>query len=244
MISLPITSTHFIRSAVSPLHFMGRAGGGWPIFGLLEAKKGVKIMGNRLFSLAVVLVAMAGLLVSGCSVLQQSGGGGGESYFPHANGYAWRMTGSDGSSTIMTVEGTASIGSTTVQCFSSLYISSSNTRSTSEAYYKVDGSGVYAHGSPSYPSSIGIPLIQFPLEVGKTWDVMVSGSYSTKATVISKENMTVPAGTFDCYKITLATTYGSSEAYTSTLWLGNNAGIVKSISSTSTVETTLAWKSF
>ncbi|MFA4844219.1 MAG: hypothetical protein WC632_04620 [Candidatus Margulisiibacteriota bacterium] len=200
-------------------------------------------MANRAFSLAVVLVAMAGLFVSGCSILQPSGGGGGESYFPHAQGNTWRITGSDGSSQIMTVEGTASIGSTTVQCFSSLYISSSNAKSTSEAYYRIDSSGVYSHGSPSYPTSTGVKILAFPLEVGKSWE-SISGSYSTTMSVTAKENVTVPAGTFDCYKIAAVTMYGTVEAGNSNIWLGNNAGIVKVTSSTSTVESVLAWKNF
>lgn len=204
---------------------------------------------SRVIIAGIFILSIVVLVGSGCSVLQQgsSSSGGGESYFPHAQGNSWRMTSTDGSSQITTVEGTATVGSITVQCFTSLnkmVYSGYTSTYTNESYYRIDSSGVYSHGSPSYPSSIGIPLIQFPLEAGKTWDVAVSGSYSTKATVVSKENVTVPAGTFDCYKINFATTFGTIEAFTSTLWLGNNAGIVKTTVGGSTVESTLAWKNF
>ena len=194
-----------------------------------------------LFSLMIVLFCV---LVSGCSLLQQTSSGGGESYFPHAQGNTWRQSSTDGSSQIMTAEGSTSIGSTTVQLFRSTYISSSGSVSTSDAYYRIDSTGVYSHGSSSYPSSIGIPIFSFPLEVGKMWDVMVSGPYSTKCTVLAKENVTVPAGTFDCYKIEGLSMYGTIEVYRSYIWLGNNAGIVKGTSNTSTIESVLQWKNF
>lgn len=88
------------------------------MMGSLGLSKERKNMVKRMLGLAVVLASVVSLLVSGCSVLQQAGSsGGGESYFPHAQGNSWRMTSTDGSSQIMTVEGTASVGSTTVQCF-------------------------------------------------------------------------------------------------------------------------------
>jgi len=204
------------------------------------------VRGRAMF--AVLVFAGLGLIMAGCSSLQSTSGGGGENYFPHAQGNTWRHPSTDGSSQVMTVEGTTSVGSITVQKFSSCYHSASGYTSTSEAYYKIDGSGVYSHGSPNYPSSVGIPFIVFPLDVGKTWDVIISGSTSAKATVVSKENVTVPAGTFDCYKVSYSSTYmnyvGSTETNTSTVWFGNNAGIVKSTTSNSTVETVLEWKNF
>jgi hypothetical protein len=201
-------------------------------------------MSKGALGFAVVLVLVFSLFVSGCSVLQQSSSsGGGESYFPHAQGNAWRMTATDGSSQTMTVEETAMVGSTAVQCFVTLTTSALGTIYTSEAYYRIDGTGVYAHGSPSSPSSTGVQFIAFPLEIGKSWQI-VAGSYTTNFSVMAKENATVPAGTFDCYKITAIYTYGTTEVARSNLWLGNNAGIVKTTSSTSTIESVLAWKNF
>lgn len=192
---------------------------------------------------AVVFVGLA-LVMAGCSLLQPTSSGGGESYFPHAQGNTWRHSSADGSSQVMTAEGSTSIGSTTVQIFSSTYISATGSVSTSEAYYRVDGSGVYAHGSSDYPSSIGLPFLSFPLEVGKTWDIVISGSYANKASVVAKESVTVPAGTFDCYKVNYFTLNGTIEIYNSNIWFGNNVGIVKANSSSSTIETILQWKSF
>jgi hypothetical protein len=192
------------------------------------------------FSLFVAFIA---IFVSSCSLLQQTSSGGGESYFPSVDGNTWFLVNNDGSSQLMTVEGTVTIGSVTAKRFYSTYFSSSYGTSTSESYFRVDSSGVYAHGSPTSPMSIGIPFLVFPLEVGKSWDI-VTGTYSSKANIVAKENVTVPAGTFDCYKVKYSSYNGTVETYSYNYWFGNNAGPVKMTSGYSTFETVLQWKNF
>lgn len=190
------------------------------------------------------MVVLFSVLVSSCSLLQSTSSGGGESYFPSAIGNTWFSKGTDGTSSLTTVEGTITIGSITAKRFRSYNVSSPTYAYTNEVYYKVDSTGVYVHGQDGVTSSMGIPLLSFPLEVGKSWDIMVSGLNSTRATVLAKETITVPAGTFDCYKIVAVSMYGTIETYRSYLWLGNNAGMVKVTMGSSTVESVLQWKSF
>ncbi|MDD5383003.1 MAG: hypothetical protein PHH60_05045 [Candidatus Margulisbacteria bacterium] len=198
---------------------------------------------KKLYVLVLVLLTA---FVAGCSILQTHGSseGGGASYFPLTQGYTWRYASSDGSTQISTIEGTATIGSITVQIMRSAYVFVSGSTITSESYYRVDSSGVYAHGSPSSPSSIGIPFLAFPLQVGKTWDVMISGSIANTAAVVAKEDVVTSIGTFNCYKVNYITKNGTVEMYNSNLWFGDNVGIVKGTSATSTIESELAWKSF
>jgi hypothetical protein len=85
-------------------------------------------------------------------------------------------------------------------------------------------------------------LLAFPLEVGKTWNAIPVSSQIV-GTVVARENVTVPAGTFDCYKVSMVTTSGSY-SFTSTAWIGNNVGLVKSTSDYSTAETVLVSKNF
>lgn len=101
--------------------------------------------------------------------------------------------------------------------------------------------------APDYIPPVSMLMFALPLEVGKTWDMSASGTSSTKGSVVSKENVTAPAGNFDCYKVAIISTYtyrGTPETYTSYIWLGNNVGIVKSGSSSSTIESVLEWKNF
>lgn len=196
--------------------------------------------------LSLAVLIMVALYFAGCSLLQSAAGGGdGESYFPHAEGNTWALNGSDGSSRVMTVEGTAVIGGATVQRFASSYRSASTGLPAIEVYYyRVDGSGVYFYGTAGDPFTAPIRMIVFPLEVGKTWNAITIGSsYSINGAVAAKESVTVPAGTFECYRIVLTTTSGTGTD-TSVTWLGDNAGAVKTTNSSSTVETELAWKNF
>ena len=190
--------------------------------------------------LIFILVSLA-VIMTRCSQPQS---GGGSSYFPNTEGDTWRYSSTDGSTTMTTAEGMISIASTTAQIFRSTYISASGAISNGETYFRVDNSGVYAYGFLGFPFSIGIPLLVFPLEVGKNWNVFVSGPISVNATVVNRENLTVPAGTFDCYKVHYAFMSGTVESYALSFWFGNNAGITKNTTSASTIETVLNWKNF
>jgi len=195
------------------------------------------------FFLAVIFVLFT-VLVYGCSQ-QASKRGGGRSYFPNEEGYTCLLRHEDGTGTLITAEGTVVIpGDITVQSFKSSYLDASGTLiSTGEEYMKVTDAGVYHYGIPSIILDPAAVLLDFPLTVGKSWTVS-SGADVTTANVTDNENVTVSAGTFDCYKVSYITTHGTIEVATSTVWYGDGAGIVKAISSSWPFGTVLEWKSF
>jgi hypothetical protein len=188
-------------------------------------------------SVLLVGFGLFGLLMAGCGLLQPASSGGGQGYFPHADGYSWRRTSADGATGVSTFEGTTQIGSTTTQVFKETWISISGEVTTLETYIRIDDSGVYFY-SPSYPD-VSITYLSFPLEIGKSWQYAPISTAGV-ATVISKETVTVPAGSFECYEI--KSVYPSGDIFY--YWYGNNAGLVKSSSNSSTGEGVLEWKSF
>jgi hypothetical protein len=168
----------------------------------------------------------------------------GENYYPHANGYSWVMKGTDGSTQVITIDGTAIISSTVTQVFRSATTYPSGSSSTSESYYKVDNSGVYLYGSSGYPYVPPLLLFKFPLKVGNTWQVFNATGFSVEARVTSQESLTVPAGTFNCFLVEWKMYYGTVEGDKNYFWLGQNAGIIKTTTTSSTVETVLQSKNF
>jgi len=196
--------------------------------------------------LLVSIIISFGLLVYGCSTSTSTSGGGGSNYFPHGEGYTWRTTSTDGSSAIVTFEGTATVDSTTVQIYKQTYFTSSGSMlGTSETYFQVTDSAVNLYGSPSYPLIPAQTFLQFPLEVGNSWTVASSGSITLVASVTDSSSVTVPAGTFNCYRIDFVTSYATrDETYTTSYWLAENVGMVKAATSSSSNETELEWKSF
>lgn len=172
-----------------------------------------------------------------------------QSYFPHEDGYSWRYVDDSGTSYIITIEGTATIGSDTFQVIKFSDISSGSlglssffglASSTTMSYWRVDDTGVYIY--PSTDLTESYYFFSFPLEINKSWTVYENGDYSQTANVVATENITVPAGTFNCYKINYVDRYGTEEAHAVSYWLGEGAGIVKTASSTSISE--LAEKNF
>lgn len=181
----------------------------------------------------------------GCSVLQGTSTGGGENYFPHTNGLSWVMIYTSGERIVTTVEGTATVGSVEVQVFYSTGIATSGGTTKSDAIYKVDSSGVFFYGSSQYPFPVPFKLFQFPLEIGANWTVYSTGGVTMEGTVLTKENLTVPAGTFNCYKVKFTTRVGTIEPPSNYIWLGENTGPVKIITNyLSTTESFLQSKNF
>lgn len=213
-------------------------------------RKEEKAMKNIKRDLLIIGIISIIFLGAGCSVTSSSGSGGGSSYFPSTQGNEWVYRDSSGATSKITVGDTTTISnsSVTVQLFRTIYYDTNdNETSSSETYYKVDDTGVYYHGTPNYPSAVGIQMIAFPLEIGKTWQPF-PGSSQMVGTVVGREDVTTPAGTFDCYKLELVSTYtngsGSTESMTSTLWLGDNVGQVKTAYSLSSYATELESKNF
>jgi hypothetical protein len=112
-------------------------------------------------------------------------------------------------------------------------------------YYQVTDSGVYYYGNSFSSIDQGRVILDFPLSVGKSWTVYSTGEESRTASVIGDEDVTVPAGTFSCYKVSYISWRGTAEVSSADIWYGDGVGIVKSITMTaSTIESVLEWKSF
>jgi len=186
------------------------------------------------------------LFVFGCSqVTDTTASSIAASYFPHEEGYTWRYEGNDGSGYIATFEGTAVVFDTIpVQLYrqSSYYLSGSG--SVSEIYMQINDSGVYIYGSLSSPTTEADTFLQFPLEIGNSWTYYNADLYTGRITVAARETVTVPAGAFDCYKLSLVSSYGTIETDTANIWIGDGVGIVKTSTDYSTYESQLAWKNF
>jgi len=187
------------------------------------------------YLLVLFLVAISTMMI-GCNITSSGGSsGGGAEYFPNTNGNSWtfKSVGTQNTpssattliaTTEMTVDGTTTVDSMTVQIFRSVSTSSYGV-STSEALVLVNSNGVYTYGSVSSPSTEAITTMEFPLSVGSRW----TGYGTSEVEVVAKETVTVPAGTFNnCYKLSSITGNPSQVSY---LWVGPNVGFVKSFSS-------------
>jgi hypothetical protein len=150
----------------------------------------------------------------------------------------------DGGSQITTVDGTAVVGPKVVQVFKTNTTSSTGVRTTSEVYYVVSSSGAYIYGFSGWTTNEAFVYLSFPLEVGKSWVFYNIPPFLTRASVEARENLVLPAGTFDCFKIKYTSFNGTVESSFSNTWYGNGAGMVKITDSSSTVETVLQWKNF
>lgn len=196
--------------------------------------KGKLLFLSMIFCLAILVIG-----VVGCSTQQQtsSGSGGGKSYFPCTQGYSWRYINDQGVTTMTTVEGTATIGPRVAYRFYSTHISTTGATSTSESYFKVDDSGVYLC-SKSYPD-LAINYLLFPLDVGKNWkaaDISTAAVYE----VAAKENVTIPLGSFECYKVIITYNDGTK----TNVWYADNVGTIKTFDTYASSESYLDWKNF
>jgi len=164
--------------------------------------------------------------------------GAGRSYFPNKNGYSWKWSYPSGVTYILTVEGTKQIDSTSAQIGKLTYIFNGYT-GTTETYWKVDNTGAYYY--PMGTTSESFTVLSFPLEVGKTWTCTSPSHqyYDTTVTILATETVTVPGGTFDCYKVSYVAAGG-----TTYYWFGNWVGAVKALMAGSTEEVSLVWKNF
>ena len=171
------------------------------------------------------------VLAHGCS--QKTEEGGGKSYFPNGVGNTWTYSNDDGTSMTVTVDRTDVIfGNIAVQLFVATDLDSGgHVTDTDEEYYRVTDAGVYDHGTPTYPQETGLPWLLFPLTVGKTWTFVDGTTYDRIATVVAIENVTVPAGTFSCYKVSYTWKQDDTEISTDTSWFGDGVGVVKVVSS-------------
>jgi len=176
-----------------------------------------------------IMVLVAGL--AGCSRVAPDSS---VAYFPHNDGYSWEYVMTSSPSTLETnitirFNGTTRISSTLeVQNWEVNLIGY-----TSTSYIKVQNDGVYSYGGTSLTSETGSLILRLPPSVGQTWSAG-GGSYE----VLGRENVTVPAGTFDCYKVR-----GSSSGGYSDNWWGAWAGLAKGYSVYGSTNTSTVLKS-
>ena len=201
-------------------------------------KKEVSRMKDRgwLFTVCFAMVLasalwVTGSILSGCG--KQIGAGvGGANFFPHNDGYVWNylLTSSsttDSTSPRLRFDGNSTLfGSIPVQHFKSGTVITSTGQVTNEttSYVRVTDAGVYTYGfrdirtdSPTMEAST---FLVFPFDIGTKWRPSAT---SDTVEVVARENVTVPAGTFDCYKL-----IQNASSYTAESWIGSGAGVVKS----------------
>jgi hypothetical protein len=158
----------------------------------------------------------------------------GREYYPNTDGYSWTYNFSGGgfSGTVtFIINGTTTVGGLTVQKWKT----ESSLGGTAESLIRVTDSNVKSYGTLTSPTTEAYTSLVFPLKIGNNW--ITSGTY--EATVLSQEDVSVPAGTFSgCFKIRDYSSYGYSDTF-----LAKNTGMVKAvsvmISRYGTVETTI-----
>lgn len=203
----------------------------------------------------MTLLLFSVCLLAGCNTAQQEAStttsttttsttsttlfSGGREYFPNTNGYAWHYQvysyfSPESYPIAMIFDGTTTVGSLTVQIQREEYYPPA-TYLTIEALVMVDDNTVSTYGTISFPTTEAFVLLNFPLTIGKTW--LFTGTH--EATVMTRESVTVPAGTFsDCLKVR----YIPSNRQTTDYWYARDVGLIKGLTvhvdGTTTIELT------
>ena len=153
----------------------------------------------------VVIIGLAllmGGIILGCAELDRAIEQITFYHFPNTDGNSWEYESSSSTTSETTIykttfNGTYTLGSLTLQrqkqeSFSSLF------SYTQEALVKVSDSDVKFYGTVSNPTLEAEAFLMFLMGIGDKW--FTQGT--DEATVMVKENVTVPAGTYnDCLKI-------------------------------------------
>ncbi len=170
-----------------------------------------------------------------------------QAYFPNTNGYSWKkvIVGDPNYYETTTFDGTIVISpSITAQRLRQYYTYNGTDFFTGEVYYVVNSTGVYTYGTLNSPTTDATIVLSFPLTVGRTWTRSSYSYMTTEATIVSRESVSVAAGTFDCYKIAYVNHYPDSSISTDYFWYGFNAGQVKVTNDQTADEFNLNWKNF
>ncbi len=176
----------------------------------------------------VCVLVLIGVLGCGQSVQQQTP----VNYFPHNDGYSWEYAyvftyGTVEVTMVKTryFDGTATLpGEETVQRLISseevIGINHINSSSIMDScgYYLVDDSGVYYYGTSSNPITEADLILPFPLEIGTSWQ-----RDGVTFEVLGVETVSVPAGSFDAFKIGYVGE-DDAEFYE---WYADGVGLVK-----------------
>ncbi|OGC06373.1 hypothetical protein A2526_01510 [candidate division WOR-1 bacterium RIFOXYD2_FULL_36_8] len=190
----------------------------------------------------VIAFATIGTM-SGCSSISGGTTGTIADYYPHQDGYSWTYGQSStisfdvtglpippigdivATGTIVdTFNGTQTISTGEAQILRE-ETTAGGVTATIETLVIASDDGVRTYGTPSIPTTTSTYLYAFPLQTGKTWTIIGS----LEGTVVGEESVTVTGGTFQCFKLSLRsptfdTLYSN---YTYYVWLGKNAGVVK-----------------
>lgn len=167
-----------------------------------------------------------------------------EGDIPHADGHSWKWEGESDPASYgyATYEGTTSVpyDSTTAQVLKNW---DTEGGAADDKYNRINSSGFYYYADLSAAPQV---ILEFPFGVGSTWTCTESGttpfgSLKVTATVDKKESVTVPLGTYDCYKIIYTYVYLGITKTLSTAWIAKGVGVVKETDEDGDTSV-LAWK--
>jgi hypothetical protein len=163
---------------------------------------------------AVLLGAVVPLLVS-CGDDKEPAGPSPPAFtYPHMNGAVWIYSYKGQNATKYAISGNYNhpTAGDTQKLYE--YVTGQSGWEESFLYYlKVSENDVRLYLHPE--ESRFLVLLKFPLKEGNSWDA----GLGMTANVASKENVSVPAGSFDCYKIDY-----TSAASSFTFWFPSNVG--------------------
>jgi len=164
---------------------------------------------------------------------------------PHENGYRWEykcylLVGTTESSSfkrIRYIDGTTTLtNGLTVQNFISTEEAAAQAAkirsavqifglpfSSPKSYCYIDGTGAYGYGSSTYPTIVPNLIIPLPLEVGRRWYRGTDMPMTYEA--VSREDISVSAGTFKAIKISLKYADGSDAKIYE--WYADGVGLIK-----------------
>jgi len=167
-------------------------------------------------------------------------------YYPHEDGYSWRYESSEGSGYsgyIVTFEGTATMADgLNAQFRKQTIFNSDGTNPTYVDFVRVADAGVYFY--EDLLTTAASTYLEFPLAIGNSWTYYISDSFYGIITVEDRESVTVPVGTFDCYRLGFVYMNEGVEFARSKTWLGDGVGVVKGKIVGSDEESVLVWKNF
>jgi hypothetical protein len=176
----------------------------------------------------------APLLLSGCGSSKEP------NYFPVTLGSSWTYAGNSGKLPFEMAAAVTSSKKLKDQTVAVVQWSDKGQPFKDETY-EVTAAKVTHSRSGAYSANRiepPIPVLELPLRVGKKWSwqgkVIVPGQSVTtgnaESEVVAREKVTVPAGTFDAFRIrtTLWTMMGKKKvAAPSTVWFAPGGGLVK-----------------
>jgi hypothetical protein len=103
-----------------------------------------------------------------------------------------------------------------------------NDKVVASEHLRSDDKGVYRHRFNGLESKPAIQLLRYPVKDGDTWETdFVIGTEKGKAvTVVGKEEVKVPAGTYQTVRVRVDTDSGGQKIST-TYWFADGIGFVK-----------------